>query len=351
MNTTKPDTTPDDGTRNKAKTTGAILPKKFDGSKRKASSGNEVPVLQETASWAAKRMEELKTLGKRLFVHLAMVVTAITVVLSADSMLAGLCVYVGGICILARGIAGTPAWLIPAGTGILQTVILVLFGFSFPQALFWGGMQAWIQRIVQKRFRMGSEWGMALFLFPLTVYLLPSMPLATLAASFAGMLAVGVSISRAVERKQSLDARAETLLKAGPPEPERVVEYRASLADFSKKIPSLPEQVQNVAQSIVAHTNDILNDMVADQRDLEQGHRFLNRYFKAAHSVVDSHICLAREKIITPEMTEALAKSEETLVRLDEVFAKEHSRMLKNDVTDFSADLAVIDTLLKMDGR
>jgi len=350
MNTTNSDKTPDNGIQNNTRPAGTTLPKKIGGGELKAS-GSGAPVLQETATWAAKRMEELKMLGKRLFVHLAMFVTAITVVLSVDSMLAGLCVYMGGICILARGIAGTPAWLIPAGTGVLQTAILALFGFSFPQALFWGGAQAWIQRIIQKRLHVGSEWGVALFLFPAAAYLIPSTPVATLAASFAGMLAVGVSLSRAMERKQALGARAKDLLEASPSEPERVIEYRASLANFSQKIPNLPMQIQEVAKAISVHTGDILNDMVADPRDIEQGHRFLNRYFKAAHSVVDSHICLAKEKIATPEMTEALAKSEETLIRLEEVFAKEHSKMLKNDVTDFSADLAVIDTLLKMDGR
>jgi uncharacterized protein (DUF1778 family) len=91
--------------------------------------------------------------------------------------------------------------------------------------------------------------------------------------------------------------------------------------------------------------------MAADARDLEPGHRFLNRYFKAAHSVVDKHRSLSREEAVTRELAEALDKSREMLSRLGGVFARERERLLRNDVTDFSADLAVIDTLLKMDGR
>ena len=359
MNTTNSDKTPDDRIREKIRATRATQQKPVGGDVSAPPSGvpssvsndSEIPGLNSATGWAARRMEELKALGKRLFVHLAMLVAAVTVGISETSGIAALCIYVGGICVVARGIAVHPAWIIPAGCGVLQTVLLGLFGLSFPEALFWGGMQTWAQRLFLNRFRMGSEWAVMLPVLPISIYILPSMPLATLAVSFAGMLAIGISLSRAVERKQTLEAKAEEQEKLGPPEPPRVVEYRASLADFSKKLPNLPEQVRGVAESIAVHTGDILSNMATDERDLDRGHRFLNRYFKAAHSVVDSYISLAREKVVTAEMAEALAKSEETLVRLDEVFAKEHTRMLKNDLTDFSADLAVIDTLLKMDGR
>ena len=314
-------------------------------------SEDEIPALNTIAKWGARTLEELKAFGKRIFVHIAVFIAATTVAVVDDSLLSWGCVYVGGVCIIARGMAGTPAWLIPAGVGVLQTVILALFGIPPAQALFWGGVQSWVQRFVQKRCRMGSEWGMVLFFIPLGVYLLGHTPLSMLAGSFAGMGVIGVSIARAAERRQVLDAKAEELRKMGPLEPERIVVHRISLAAFSKKLPKLPVHVRGVAESIAVCTGNILESMANDQRDLEPGHRFLNRYFKAAHTVVDSHINLAREKVISPEIIEALAKSEETLTRLDEVFAKEHARLLQNDVADFSADLAVIDTLLKMDGR
>lgn len=327
-------------------------PETFNGGAPMAPpTDSEIPGLGLAARWGARSLEELKNLGRRVFAHIAIFAGAAAVAVSAGSFLAGLCAYVGGVCIIARGMAANPAWLIPAVTGVVQTVILALFGFPFPQALFWGGAQSWVQRLFQKRFRMGGEWVMLLFLLPVGISLLGQTPLLILAGSFAGMAVIGVILSQAVSRKQALEARAEELRQSGPPEPERVVLYRASLTDFSGKIQSLPKSAQAVATSIAVCTGSILDSMATDPRDLEPGHRFLNRYFKAAHSVVDKHISLAREKVITPEIMEALARSEEMLARLDAVFAKEHARLLENDVSDFSADLAVIDTLLKMDGR
>lgn len=312
---------------------------------------SEIPGLGIAAQWGARGLEELKNLGKRLFTHLAVAVAAAAVALSSGSLLAGLCVYLGGVCILARGMAATPAWLIPAAAGAAQAVILALSGFPFPQALFWGGAQSWVQRLLGKRFQMGAEWLMLLFLLPTGIYLLGHTPLFSLAASFAGVAVVGGLLGRAVSLRQARAARAEERQKAGPPEPERVAAYRVSLADFGGKLHNLPRDARGRAESIAAWTESILDNMAADSRDLEPGHRFLNRYFKAAHAVVDTHISLAREKVITPEIMDALAKSEEMLARLEAVFAKEHARLLENDVSDFSADLAVIDTLLKMDGR
>lgn len=327
-------------------------PETFNGGAPMAPpSDSEVPGLGLAAQWGAKSLGELKSLGKRIFAHIAIFAGAAAMAVSAGSFLAGICAYVGGVCIIARGMAANPAWVIPAMTGAVQTGILALFGFPFPQALFWGGAQSWLQRLFQKRFRMGSEWVMLLFLLPVGIYLLGHTPLFLLAGSFAGMAVAGGILTQAVSRKQALAVKTEELRKFGPPEPERVALYRASLADFSGKIQNLPKSAQAVAGSIAVCTGSILDSMAADPRDLEPGHRFLNRYFKAAHSVVDKHISLAREKVITPEIMEALARSEEMLTRLDAVFAKEHARLLENDVSDFSADLAVIDTLLKMDGR
>ena len=312
---------------------------------------SDIPALDIAAKWGARSLEELKGFGKRIFAHIAIFAAASAVAVSAGTVLAGLCAYVGGVCIIARGMSAKPAWVIPAVTGAAQAILLALFGFPFPQALFWGGAQSWLQRLLQKRTRMGIEWGMLLFILPLGIYLLGQTPLLILTGSFAGMAVAGGLLSLAVDRKVAAEAKAEELRKLGPPEPAKVAAYRASLADFSGKIRDLPQSARAVATSIAASSGSILDCMAADPRDLEVGHRFLNRYFKAAHSVVDKHISLSRENVITPEIMAALARSEETLTRLDEVFAKEHARLLANDASDFSADLAVIDTLLKMDGR
>lgn len=310
----------------------------------------ENPGLGLAAKWGAQALHEVKCLGKRIFVHILAIACATATAVSTASVSAGVCVYVGGTCLAARGMGVTPEWLVPAGTGLVQTALLALFGFAFPQAIFWGGLQAWVQRLIQKRFAMGGEWAMLIFILPMAIYLFGHTPMLLLAGSFAAVGVAGALVTQAVFRRRAAFAKAEEL-RLRPREPEKVAQYRASLAEFRAKVAALPKTARSTGESIASGADNILACMVSDPRDLEPGHRFLNRYFKAAHTVVDKHIALAREKVITPDIADALAKSEETLTRLDEVFAKEHERLLQNDVTDFSADLAVIDTLLKMDGR
>lgn len=312
---------------------------------------NGVPGLDLAATWGARSLEELKRLGRRVFVHVVAVVCGAAAALSTGSIAAGLCVYIGGICLVARGISPAPAWSFPTMAGVTQLAVLAAFGLPLPQAVFWGGVQTWAQRLLQKRLNMGSEWGTLLLLLPMGIYLAGSAPVLLLAGSFAAVGAAWAAAVQVVFRRRAILARAEELRAQGPPEPEKIAVYRSSLADFSGKVEKLPRSARPLGEAIAVATGNILKSMAEDSRDMEPGHRFLNRYFKAAHSVVDKQIALAREQVITPEIAEALTKGEETLSRLGGVFAKEHTRLLRNDVTDFSADLAVIDTLLKMDGR
>lgn len=307
--------------------------------------------LGDLAKWGARALEELKGLGKRVFVHLAVFVCAAATAITTKSVMAGFCVYVGGICIVARGISLTPGWLVPAGAGVVQAVLLVMFGIPLHQALFWGGAQSWLQRLLQKRLRMGGEWGALLLILPGAVYLFSSASTLLLTGAFAGVAVVGCITGRLAARRAEQTAKRRELSCQAGGEPEKVARHRASLGDFKLKVADLPHAVRPFGESIAISASDILECMTTDERDLEPGHRFLNRYFRAAHGVVEKHISLSREQVITPELADALEKSREMLIRLDEAFAKEHTRLLQNDVTDFSADIAVIDTLLKMDGR
>lgn len=314
---------------------------------------SEIPGLKLAAHWGAKSLEAFKNVGRRIFEHLVFVAVAIAAAFASDSFLAGICVYIGAVCLIARGMAASPGWLIPAAMGALQSALLALSGLPVPQALFWGGAQAWLQRLMQKRLRMGTEWAMLLFILPVGIHLLDQTPLPRLFGSFACIALIGGACCRIVFLKQAHApaARDDAASVPDPPEAERIVIYRASLAEFNRKAGRLPESIRPAAESIALSTSGILNSMAADLRDLEPGHRFLHRYFKAAHAVVDKHAGLARENVMTPGIMEALSRSEEMLRRLAEVFAREQARLLENDVSDFSADLAVIDTLLKMDGR
>lgn len=296
-----------------------------------------------------KALKTARGFGQRVFVHIAAAICGLTVWGVTKSVVAGLSVYTGLICLVARGISMAPQWLGPFAAGVGQAVACLVLGIASPPvAVFWGGAQTWLQRLLLKKLNMGTEWFALLLILPGTIQLFAhtSAP-AWLAASFAGIAVV----ARFAIMALCVDRSAVKGVAERKEEPEKVRRHRASLAELNAKLPKLPQSARAIAESIGATTECILGCMAHDASDLEPGHRFLNRYLTAVHTLVDKHIRLARENVITADIVDALEKSENVLSRLDGVFRKEHEYLLKNDVADFSADLSVIDTLLKMDGR
>ena len=319
------------------------------GPSSRPGSMPEADMVEYASNLGDKALKTAKGFGQRVFVHIAAAICGLTVWGVTKSAVAGVSVYTGLICLVSRGISMTPQWLGPFGAGVVQAVACVVLGIaSPPAAVFWGGAQTWLQRLLLKKLNMGTEWFALLLLLPGTIQLFANSPAKLwLAASFAGVAVVG----RLVVMALCADRSKVKVVEVEKVEPEKVSRHRASLAELGLKLPQLPKSARAVAESIAATTSSILECMARDASDLEPGHRFLNRYLTAVHSLVDKHVRLARESVITPDIADALEKSEEMLVRLDGVFAKEYEYLLKNDVADFSADLSVIDTLLKMDGR
>lgn len=317
---------------------------------------SNAPENRPDTSWPAmldKAALYLRGFGMRVFVHLAGFAAAFAVGMSASvpsslTATAAACAYTGVICLVARGMARTPLWLVPAAAGAAQAVFLLIFGFPLHQALFWGGVQTWLQRAWAKQLRMGSEWLALLLILPLSIRLLDGMtPLSVLLPSFAAFAVAGRLVLRVITRR--LAGSGPVILGKDPL--DTIAPHKISIASLRAKNAHLPQDVRKTVEGIALAANNILECMAADPRDLETGNRFLKRYLAAVHTVADKHARMSREQVITPEVIEALSKSGDMLARLESAFNKEHAHLLQNDATDLSAELNVLDTLLKMDGR
>lgn len=144
------------------------------------------------------------------------------------------------------------------------------------------------------------------------------------------------------ETPQSAEARA---LAA------RIEQFRAMSVRLTEKAASLPEDLRDPVAGITQSTEKILACMAEDPQDVAPGDRFLSRYLKAAHTVVDEHVRLAPQAGASREVSDALARSKDLLVRLEKAFAEEHAALLRNDTLNFTADLNVLDKLLRMEGK
>ena len=79
-----------------------------------------------------------------------------------DSLAVG--IYFGIICILHRGVWREAKWYLSTITGLVQAGILVLLGMPLVAGIFWGGVQTWLQRLIQKEGHLGLEWAVSPFL-------------------------------------------------------------------------------------------------------------------------------------------------------------------------------------------
>lgn len=134
----------------------------------------------------------------------------------------------------------------------------------------------------------------------------------------------------------------------------RLAEFASQARQLEGKKEGLPLDSRKHILGIGQAVDDILDCMRADPADVAAGERFLSRYLKAAHTVVDEHIHLTRaagRAAAAEDLARALERSGELLERLEKAFQKEYAALLRNDTITFTAELNVLDKLLKMEGR
>ncbi len=322
---------------------------------------------EQSLSFMDKIMEDVRGFGLRIVVHVSAFFCA-GVVVSFVPSFAALGMYVGLICLVARETRLQPDWLVPAGLGVCQVVLSLALGLPLTEAVFWGGAQAWVQRLFMKRFSMGTEWGTAVFLVPLALkFLATSSSIVFLLGSFALISVLGMAFwelrTKLEKKKQAVHAAKEqmahvasTVAQASAQQAAaRLAEYKASIAKLRTKQLLLPKSMQTSTQALIQSAEAIVLCMQEDKRDTEPGEKFLRRYLPATHSVLENYCRLAGSARANSNASEdidtALQNSKEVLVRLEQAFSHEHKSLLRNDIDDFSADLKVLDTLLKMEGR
>ncbi len=124
-----------------------------------------------------------------------------------------------------------------------------------------------------------------------------------------------------------------------------------SVGQLDAKAASMPKYLQPHLANIAASTNNILQCMCTDERDVQPGTRFLERYLPAVHKIVDEYVRLEKEGAGHKEIEQVLGKMDEVLERMAAAFHQEHGSLLRNDAIALSAELNVLDKLLKMDGK
>jgi hypothetical protein len=317
-------------------------------------------------SWARQARLWLGSFATRVLVHLFSLVVSVFVLSmdaasTADAGLSGFlafkfAAYVGLVCLIPRGHGMRADWIGPTGAGIALVGALAFLGVPVSYGLIWGGGATWLIRLLLRKGRL--DWEMAAL--PWLVVGLASSDagqfsggqgvlwltsLAVVALGWAGTFFFARLRARLAQRART-PQEVEKQARAA-----RIDAFRASSAALQGKARLLPGQVRMSINGIVAGADKILACMCEDPEDMVSGDRFLSRYLKAAHGVVDEYARLSAQGGMQQPVADALIKSEALLNRLQKAFEEEHSSLLRNDTVDFTAELNVLDKLLKMDGR
>ncbi len=313
-------------------------------------------------SFVDKVLDYLKGFGMRIVVHAGALLCAGVVAGSSVGSFVFLGTYLGLICLVPRETSMKKEWLMPTSIGILQMVSSMALGLPLYQCIFWGGAQTYIQRMLAKKFNLGLEWVVSILLLPVALDSLISSPnVIGVLASFLGLGLGGALLGRMLSKSPKVKAQKQTLTEPDKPtqpsaeEPAKTEdlykEYRDSIAKLRVKQILLPKKLQQSIQALTASAEAMIICMQEDKRDVDLGKRFLTRYLPATHSVLDNYRKHCKDASANPQIADALRQSENVILRLEQAFAHEHSHLLRNNIDDFSADLRVLDTLLKMEGR
>lgn len=246
--------------------------------------------------------------------------------------------------------------LAPLFTGLFLCACWAWLGLPWQFTPIWGAAAAFLCRLLAAKGRLGFEWlqlpflllGLAAYYSGLEAAAPRPAPLVTLPLFALGGWLV-------ILARDKLFALAEARRRGAQlPDPALTAKLEAfsdRARHLAHKAESLPPGVRPKVLGIAAGTEKLLDSMRADAGDTAAGDRFLSRYLKAAHDVVDEYARLAAEADNRPNVAEALVRAERTLAALEQAFAEERLRMLNNDTVNFRAQLKVLDKLLRMDGR
>ena len=120
---------------------------------------------------------------------------------------------------------------------------------------------------------------------------------------------------------------------------------------ITRKKRSLPDHLGVKIDALRTSTRGILEAMEGDTYLFTNGEKFLSRYLPMVNKIVDRYIALSEQSPQEEHVGKTMARCEEILSRLVEAFAREQSRLVRNDTMDFNAELTALEALMRMDGK
>ena len=122
-----------------------------------------------------------------------------------------------------------------------------------------------------------------------------------------------------------------------------------------KQIGKAAREITNIkaredAEALEACGKRILVYLQENQEKIAMARRFFTYYLDTAAGLLERYIQMQETGLRTPEISEAMMKTAQTLPVLNEVFDKQFTKFMEGELMDVDAEISLLENTLKMEG-
>ena len=122
-----------------------------------------------------------------------------------------------------------------------------------------------------------------------------------------------------------------------------------------KQIGKAAREITNIkaredAEALEACGKRILVYLQENPEKIAMARRFFTYYLDTAAGLLERYIQMQETGLRTPEISEAMMKTAQTLPVLNEVFDKQFTKFMEGELMDVDAEISLLENTLKMEG-
>lgn len=121
--------------------------------------------------------------------------------------------------------------------------------------------------------------------------------------------------------------------------------------ELAKRKAELPSHLHSHIDGLRIATQSIIEGMQRSEQEYSRGEHFLVKFLPMALKIIDNYIRFSRDGGSKKDSIDILARLEAVFIRLENTFISEYSNQLSNDAMELKAEIATLDTLLRIEGK
>lgn len=132
---------------------------------------------------------------------------------------------------------------------------------------------------------------------------------------------------------------------------EVIVQGREAIKEIRRLNAEIPDAgISNQLSDIEATTGKIFKQLEADKGQIKRCRQFLNYYLPTTIKLLEQYVKLQKQGVRDGNIAEAMHKIEDMLSKIQTAFRKQLDALFASDVVDITADIAVMDQMMKSQG-